>query len=87
MYSVEKPVAIALEIRSGSNETRFVPHEIFDTKQFETPSDVTASAHNQNIEKEWEKICSSDDIATWLNNVCLLSFDAIRPMIGRGGKY
>jgi hypothetical protein len=76
------PIAVGLEIYSDAGGTGFIPHGIFDIKQLDIPSEIPANEHNRQVEEVWKNICNCDDAKAWLNNICHISFEAVKGLIG-----
>jgi len=71
-----------LEIYSEAGGTRFIPYEILETTQLDIPLEMSADDHNRLVEKNWKDVCKCDDAKQWLNNICHVSFEAVKRLIG-----
>jgi len=60
------PIAFALELRTTTSGTEFVPYGIFDTAMLDIPPSISPKEHNGQIRKIWTSISKSSKARDWL---------------------
>jgi len=62
------PVAFALELRTITSGTEFIPYGIFDTAMSDVPASLSPQEHNRQIRKIYMAVSKSSEARDWLTD-------------------
>ena len=76
-------MAFALEIRTTTRGSEFVPYGIFDTRLLEIVKEISANEHNKQVKKIMAEFHRALESREWLRNITEESIKSVKQLGSR----